>query len=120
MTTACNFCPPDERQHPVSNLKYSLIEKILSECTEHRLTNRVAFHLMAAALLHPHCMDIPCLCRQYKMHTRLVTNGALYKEEKYRELFGIVDTLDVSFRKVDDMQVQDESRPVNVRQLSGA
>ena len=54
------------------------------------------------------------------MHTRLVTNGALYKEEKYPELFGIVDTLDVSFRKVDDMQVQDESRPVNVRQLSGA
>ena len=40
------------------------------------------------------------------MRTRLVTNGALYRDEKYRELFDLVDTLDISFRTVDDMEVQ--------------
>jgi len=110
MTTACNFrcnfCPLVELQRPASRIEFSLIEKILSECAEHRLTNRVTFHLMGEALLHPQCMDVLRLCRDYKMHTRLVTNGALYKEEKYRELFDLVDTLDISFRTVDDMEVQ--------------
>ena len=110
MTTACNFrcdfCPLVELQRPASRLEYSLIEQILSECAEHRLTNRVTFHLMGEALLHPQCMDVLRLCREYKMRTRLVTNGALYKEEKYREMFELVDTLDISFRTVDDMEVQ--------------
>ncbi|MCP4788575.1 MAG: radical SAM protein [Fuerstiella sp.] len=110
MTTACNFrcdfCPLVELQRPASRLEYSLIEQILSECAEHRLTNRVAFHLMGEALLHPQCMDVLRLCRRYRMRTRLVTNGALYRDEKYRELFDLVDTLDISFRTVDDMEVQ--------------
>ncbi len=110
VTTACNFrcsfCPLVELQRPASRLEYSLIEKILSECAEHRLTNRVTFHLMGEALLHPQCMDVLRLCRKYSMHTRFVTNGALYKEEKYRDPFDIVDTLDISFRTVDDMEVQ--------------
>lgn len=110
LTTACNFrcdfCPLVELQRPASRLEFSLIEQILQECEEHRLTNKVTFHLMGEALLHPQYLDVLKLCRDYKMSTRLVTNGALYKEESYRMLFDVVDTLDISFRTVDDMEVQ--------------
>ncbi len=110
LTTACNFrcnfCPLVELQRPQSRLDLDMIERILGECREKRLTNRVTFHLMGEALLHPQCMTVLELCRSHQMQTRLVTNGSLYREDKYRQLYELVDILDISFRTVDDMEVQ--------------
>jgi radical SAM protein with 4Fe4S-binding SPASM domain len=110
LTTACNFrcgfCPIVELGRPQSRLEMSMIEQILFDCAEQRLTNRVTFHLMGEALLHPQCMDVLHLCHKYGMRTRLVTNGSLYREDKYRQLFEVVDILDISYRTVDDMELQ--------------
>ena len=110
LTTACNFrcgfCPLVELQRPASRMDFSLLERILRECFEERLTNRVTFHLMGEALLHPQYLEVLQLCHSYGMRTRLVTNGSLYREDKYRKLFEVVDILDVSYRTVDDMELQ--------------
>jgi radical SAM protein with 4Fe4S-binding SPASM domain len=120
LTTTCNFrcgfCPLVELQRPQSRLDLGLIERILRECHDNRLANQVTFHLMGEALLHPQCMDVLELCRQHSMRTRLVTNGSLYKEDKYRQLFSIVDVLDISYRTVDDMELQSVQKRLTFEQ----
>ena len=100
------LCPLVELQRPQSRFDMSSIESILKECHDQRLTNQVTFHLMGEALLHKQWAEVLSLCRNYQMRTRLVTNGSLYKEDKYRQLFSLVDILDVSYRTVDDMELQ--------------
>jgi radical SAM protein with 4Fe4S-binding SPASM domain len=110
LTTACNFkcgfCPLTHLQRPQGKLPFETAEKVLRECVEHKLVRNATFHLMGEALLHPQCMEVLQLCRDLGIRTRLVTNGSLFREEKYTRLFGILDRLDISYRTVDDMEVQ--------------
>jgi radical SAM protein with 4Fe4S-binding SPASM domain len=120
LTTACNFrcgfCPSVELQRPQSRLDFELIQGILNDCRNHRLTKRVAFHLLGEALLYPQCMEVLELCRRLEMHTRLVTNGSLYNEEKYRQLYELIDILDISCRTADDMELQAVQKPLTFEQ----
>lgn len=110
LTTACNFrcgfCPLTNLQRPAARLTYEIAEQVLHDCIEHRLTRNATFHLMGEALLHPQWHEILTLCQTLGIRTRLVTNGSLYREDKYLRLLKLVDRLDISYRTVDDMEVQ--------------
>lgn len=110
LTTACNFrcgfCPLTDLQRPAARMPFETAERVLRDCITHKLTRHATFHLMGEALLHPQCLEILGLCRQLGIQTRLVTNGSLYREDKYVKLFQVVDRLDISYRTVDDMEVQ--------------
>ena len=110
LTTACNFrcgfCPLTNLERPAGRLTYEVAERVLRECVDEQLTRDATFHLMGEALLHPQCLEILDLCRRLGIRTRLVTNGSLYREDKYRQLFAVLDRLDISYRTVDDMELQ--------------
>jgi radical SAM protein with 4Fe4S-binding SPASM domain len=109
LTTACNFkcgfCPLTNLQRPQGKLSFEMADQVLRECIEYKIVRNATFHLMGEALLHPQCMEVLELCRSLGIRTRLVTNGSLYREDKYKRLFGILDRLDISYRTVDDMEV---------------
>jgi radical SAM protein with 4Fe4S-binding SPASM domain len=110
LTTACNFrcgfCPLSNLQRPQAKLSFDLAKRVLTESVEFKLTRNATFHLMGEALLHPQCIEVLELCHSLGIGTRLVTNGSLYREDKYARLFGVLDRLDISCRTVDDMEVQ--------------
>jgi len=110
LTTACNFrcpfCPLVELQRPQAKLPLELAESVLKQCAEDHLTDHAHFHVMGEALLHPQLMDILALCNNLGIKATVVTNGALYREDKYRALYTRLDTLQISYRTVDDMETQ--------------
>ncbi len=120
LTTACNFrcgfCPLTELQRPAGRLDFELAESILRQCINERICSHATFHLMGEALLHPQCMEILDLCRDLGIGTRLVTNGSLFREDRYRRLFHTVETLDISYRTVDDMEVQSVQKKLTFEQ----
>ncbi len=110
LTTACNFrcefCPLSELGRPAARLEYEIVARLLRECVEQKLTRQTTFHLMGEALLHPQCVDILGLCRDLGIRTRLVTNGSLFHEDKFSRMFKLLDRLDISFRTLNDMELQ--------------
>ncbi len=120
LTTACNFrcgfCPLVELQRPAARLTFELAERVLRQCMEEKLTRRATFHVMGEALLHPQCIEVLELCGQLGIATRLVTNGSLYREDKCRRLFHLLDSLDISYRTVDDMELQQAQKKLTFEQ----
>ena len=120
LTTACNFrcafCPLNELRRSAARLEYETAARVLRECIEHELVRHTTFHLMGEALLHPQCVEIVGLCRDLGIRTRLVTNGSLFHEAKFSQMFNVLDSLDISFRTLDDMELQTCSSKLTFQQ----
>lgn len=110
LTTSCNFlcdfCPLTDLQRPKGKLDLDTVKDVLRQCIESGLTDRATFHLMGEALLYRDCMAVLEHCKELGIRTRLVTNGSLYSEEKYLQLYSLLEILDISFRSVDDIEMQ--------------
>ena len=120
LTTACNFrcgfCPLVELRRPQARMDFKLAQSVLRQCIDDRLCDHATFHLMGEALLHPYCVEVMEYCKQLGISTRLVTNGSLYQEEKYIRLFRSLQTLDISYRTVDDMELQSVQKKLTYEQ----
>ncbi len=71
----------------VRKMDLSTLEKILAECSTYTIKPRIHFSGLGEPLVYPAIIDLMQLCKNYRAHWSMTTNG--YLLEKYAE--GIVE-----------------------------
>jgi radical SAM protein with 4Fe4S-binding SPASM domain len=107
LTNACNFtcdyCPIDRQTRKKVVMAGEFARSILDQIAEHRLTNRITFHLMGEPFLHRELAALTGYAEERSLRVRLLTNGSLLDPQRNEALFdaGLSD-LEVGFRTPND------------------
>lgn len=84
---ACEFCPQSIMTRKCGDIEFQLLESILDQIHEARLTETVLFHVMGEPLLYPYLEKAVRYAKQKGLRVCLTTNGWLMDKEILEALF---------------------------------
>jgi MoaA/NifB/PqqE/SkfB family radical SAM enzyme len=75
---SCEFCPDGMMQRRRGHMDPTLLEKILDQVANQKITRLITFHLMGEPLLYPHIFSAFQMAIERRIPVHLTTNGSTF------------------------------------------
>lgn len=103
----CDFCPIHISKRPKGFMDFALFEKVAKEIAQHKICEKISFHIMGEPLLYPRFLDAISLIKSLGLKADLTTNGSLLTAEMAKKLVQAdLDFITISLETVDATEHQ--------------